>query len=163
MDRESGLMSGAVAYGPEPLGNRRPTYCGAVAMRRLVTGCPSFRNRTHACQLLTSLFEYARLGKFEHFLAVQPCLPLVRRHTQTCRDSRAPCRMFWAPPIDRPAIARLSRPGATRKVFSTIGIRSVSIISVKAELTIDPRPRGLELARRPARRLALEPVRRPPA
>ena len=33
-------------------------YCGAVAMRRLVTGFPSFRNRTHACQLFTSLTTF---------------------------------------------------------------------------------------------------------
>ena len=82
-------------------GPQRPPYCGAVAMRRPVTGCPSFRNRTHACQLFTSLttfqhqhvlaldqrdrdaagilLQHARLGKLEHFLAVQPRLPLVVR------------------------------------------------------------------------------------
>jgi hypothetical protein len=37
-------------------------------------------------------------------------------------------------------MARFSRPGATRNARSTIGMRSVSSISVNTELASDPRP-----------------------
>src|SRR3954451_18657657 len=47
----------------------------------------------------------------------------------------------WAPPIDRPAMARLSLPGRTRYVRSTIGTRSVNIISLKVGRASPPPPR----------------------
>lgn len=54
--------------------------------------------------------------------------------------------------MERPAIARFSRPGATLKVRSTIGTRSVSITSVKTELANDPRPPPARTGCAPARR-----------
>src|SRR5580692_3650495 len=40
-------------------------------------------------------------------------------------------RKLCIPPMESPAMARFSRPGSTRYVLSIVGIRSVSIISVK--------------------------------
>ena len=54
------------------------------------------------------------------------------------------------PPIDSPAMARFSRPGSTRYVFSIMGIRSVSIISVNVAPVKLARPRAGQAGARAA-------------